>query len=80
MLHNNEENPLYSNFDYLLELAEKYDVTLSLGDALRPGSIADAHDELQVAELVNNARLTKRAWSTSYDRGSRSYAFRQDRI
>jgi len=63
MLHNNEENPLYSNFDYLLELAEKYDVTLSLGDALRPGSIADAHDELQVAELVNNARLTKRAWS-----------------
>lgn len=62
MLHNNKENPLYSNFDYLLELAEKYDVTLSLGDALRPGSIADAHDELQVAELVNNARLTKIAW------------------
>lgn len=63
MLHNNKENPLYSNFDYLLELAEEYDVTLSLGDALRPGSIADAHDELQIAELVNNARLTKKVWS-----------------
>ncbi|MBO3762970.1 MAG: phosphomethylpyrimidine synthase ThiC [Candidatus Brockarchaeota archaeon] len=62
MLHNIKENPLYSNFDYLLELAEKYDATLSLGDALRPGSIADAHDELQVAELVNNSKLTKRAW------------------
>ncbi|MCG3109621.1 Phosphomethylpyrimidine synthase [Metallosphaera sp. J1] len=60
-LHNQQENPLYSEFDYLLEIAREYDVTLSLGDALRPGGIADAHDEFQVAELVNNARLARRA-------------------
>ena len=60
-LHNQRENPLYSEFDYLLEIAREYDVTLSLGDALRPGGIADAHDEFQVAELINNARLARRA-------------------
>jgi len=63
MIYNEKENPLYANFGYLLELAKEYDVTLSLGDALRPGSIFDAHDELQVAELANNVRLTKRAWA-----------------
>ncbi|MCI2413807.1 MAG: phosphomethylpyrimidine synthase ThiC [Candidatus Aramenus sp.] len=60
-IYNDKENPLYSNFDYLLELAKEYDVTLSLGDALRPGGIDDAHDELQVGELLVNARLAKRA-------------------
>lgn len=63
MLYNNKENPLYENYDYLLELAEEYDATLSLGDALRPGSILDAHDTLQISELINNARLTERAWN-----------------
>ncbi len=60
-IYNDKENPLYANFDYLLELAKEYDVTLSLGDALRPGGIDDAHDELQVGELLVNARLAKRA-------------------
>jgi len=62
MLHNEEENPLFSRYDYLLELARDYDATLSLGDALRPGAIADAHDPLQVAEIVTVSHLVKRAW------------------
>ncbi len=61
MLHHEKENPYYSHYDYLIELARKYDVTFSLGDALRPGSILDSHDELQVQEMINVARLTKRA-------------------
>jgi len=61
MLENSSENPYYKNFDYLLELFAEYDATISLGDALRPGAIADAHDELQIAELINNARLVRRA-------------------
>jgi len=61
MLENSSENPYYKNFDYLLELFAEYDATISLGDALRPGAIADAHDELQIAELINNARLVKKA-------------------
>ncbi|MCX8192077.1 MAG: phosphomethylpyrimidine synthase ThiC, partial [Nitrososphaerales archaeon] len=61
MLHNGLENPLYAHYDYLLELASRYDITLSLGDALRPGSIVDAHDEFQIEELMNNARLAKLA-------------------
>jgi len=62
MLHNNEENPLYKNYDYLLELAAEYDAVLSLGDALRPGSVLDAHDYAQMAEMLNIARLVERAW------------------
>lgn len=61
MLKYDKENPYYSNYDYLIELAHKYDVTFSLGDALRPGSILDSHDELQVQEMINVAQLTKRA-------------------
>ena len=61
MLKYEKENPYYSNYDYLVEVARKYDVTFSLGDALRPGSILDSHDELQVQEMVNVARLTKQA-------------------
>jgi len=45
MLKYDKENPYFSNFDYLIEIARKYDVTFSLGDALRPGSILDSHDE-----------------------------------
>ena len=61
MLHHQKENPYYSHYDYLMEVAAKYDVTFSLGDALRPGSILDSHDELQVQEMINVARLTRRA-------------------
>ncbi|MCP8320204.1 MAG: phosphomethylpyrimidine synthase ThiC, partial [archaeon] len=62
MLHNEKENPLYSSYDYLLELAKKYDVVLSLGDALRPGSLADASDYAQLQELMTISNLVKRAW------------------
>src|SRR3989304_1998963 len=56
------KNPMnLTEDDFLIELARKYDVTFSLGDALRPGSILDSHDELQVQEMINIARLTKRA-------------------
>lgn len=61
MLKHDKENPYYEHYDYLVEIAKKYDVTFSLGDALRPGSILDSHDELQVQEMINVARLTKRA-------------------
>jgi phosphomethylpyrimidine synthase len=52
MIHNEQENPLYSRFDRLLEIARKFDVTLSLGDGLRPGCLADATDRSQVQELI----------------------------
>ncbi|MCR5026317.1 MAG: phosphomethylpyrimidine synthase [Methanobrevibacter sp.] len=59
--HNDEENPLYKNYDYLLELSYEYDITLSLGDGLRPGCLADASDIPQIQELVNLGGLVKRA-------------------
>ena len=61
MLHNERENPLYEEYDHLLEIAKKYDVTLSLGDGLRPGSVADATDRAQVEELLTLGELTDRA-------------------
>ena len=61
MLKHDKENPYFTHYDYLMEVAKKYDVTFSLGDALRPGSILDSHDELQVQEMINVSRLTKRA-------------------
>ncbi len=61
MLRHGKENPYYKHFGYLCEIAKEYDVTFSLGDALRPGSILDSHDELQIAEMVNVARLAKEA-------------------
>jgi phosphomethylpyrimidine synthase len=61
MLKYDKENPYYEHFDYMCEIARKYDVTFSLGDALRPGSILDSHDELQIAEMINVSRLAKRA-------------------
>ena len=61
MMHHGKENPLYSQYDRLLEIAAKYDVTLSLGDALRPGCIADATDRAQVQELIILGELVDRA-------------------
>ncbi len=61
MVENNSENPYIKHWDYLLELFKEYNAVISLGDALRPGTIFDAHDELQIAELVNNARLARDA-------------------
>jgi len=62
MLHNGRENPFYARFDRLLDIARKYDVTLSLGDGLRPGSIMDATDRPQIEELLTLGELVKRAF------------------
>ncbi|MCM0759430.1 MULTISPECIES: phosphomethylpyrimidine synthase ThiC [Sporomusa] len=59
---NNQENPFYEYYDRLLDICEKYDVTISLGDACRPGSINDATDAAQIEELITLGELTKRAW------------------
>ncbi|MEG0843952.1 MAG: phosphomethylpyrimidine synthase ThiC [Romboutsia sp.] len=59
---NNAENPFYEHYNRLLEICEKYDMTISLGDALRPGSINDATDACQIKELITLGELTKRAW------------------
>ncbi|MGM0548429.1 MAG: phosphomethylpyrimidine synthase ThiC [Bacillota bacterium] len=61
MLHNQQENPLYQYYDRLLEICYQYDVTLSLGDALRPGSLADATDRAQIHELLILGELVDRA-------------------
>ncbi|MBP7794203.1 MAG: phosphomethylpyrimidine synthase ThiC [Candidatus Saccharicenans sp.] len=61
MLHHQKENPLYANFDRLLAIARKYDVTLSLGDGLRPGAIFDATDRPQIEELLTLGELVRRA-------------------
>jgi len=62
MKHHKKENPLYENFNQLLDIAHKYDLTLSLGDGLRPGSIKDATDKAQIYELKILGKLTKKAW------------------
>ncbi len=61
ILQNEMENPLYKNYDYLLEIASEYDVTLSLGDGLRPGCLHDASDVSQIQELVTLGELVTRA-------------------
>jgi phosphomethylpyrimidine synthase len=61
MLHNGRENPFYARYDRLLEIARRHDVTLSLGDGLRPGSILDATDRPQIEELLTLGELVKRA-------------------
>lgn len=61
MDYNRKENPLYEDFDTLLEIAKTYDMVLSLGDGLRPGCLADATDRGQVQELILLGELTKRA-------------------
>ncbi|MGM0378975.1 MAG: phosphomethylpyrimidine synthase ThiC [Bacillota bacterium] len=59
---NNKENPFFEYFDEVLEICQKYDITLSLGDACRPGSIKDSTDPSQIKELMVLGELTKRAW------------------
>jgi phosphomethylpyrimidine synthase len=59
---NNRENPFYEYYDDILNICEKYDVTISLGDACRPGSIHDSTDASQIEELIVLGELTKRAW------------------
>ena len=61
MLHHNKQNPLYDMFDDLCDIMAEYDVCFSLGDGLRPGAIADATDEAQIAELRTLGELTARA-------------------
>ena len=62
MMAHRKQNPLYTHYDELLEILRHYDVTVSLGDGLRPGSIHDASDEAQFAELETLGELTRRAW------------------
>ena len=57
-----EENPFYEYYDEILDICREYDVTVSLGDACRPGCLADATDVCQIEELVRLGELTKRAW------------------
>lgn len=64
MLYNERENPLYEYYDRLLELAREFDVTLSLGDGMRPGCLADATDRAQVEELLVIGELVRRARET----------------
>ena len=58
-----EQNPFYEYFDEILDICREYDVTISLGDACRPGCLADASDVCQIEELVRLGELTKRAWA-----------------
>jgi phosphomethylpyrimidine synthase len=62
IIEHDRENPFFQDFDWLLEIAARYDVTLSLGDGMRPGSIIDAGDQAQLEELKILGDLTKRAW------------------
>jgi phosphomethylpyrimidine synthase len=61
MVYNDRENPLYEHYDRLLGIAKKYDLTLSLGDALRPGCLVDATDRSQIEELLTLGELRDRA-------------------
>lgn len=62
MIHHDKENPFYTHWDKVLDICARYDVTISAGDGLRPGCLADASDEAQFAELATLGELTKRAW------------------
>jgi len=61
MIDNKKENPLYENFDYILEMCKERDVMISLGDALRPGALGDANDRAQIQELVTQGKLVRLA-------------------
>ena len=63
MVKNRKENPLFEFYNRLLEIAREYDMTLSLGDGLRPGCLADATDRAQIQELITLGELTERAWA-----------------
>lgn len=62
MLKNSRDNPFYIHYNEILEIARRYDITLSLGDGLRPGCLADANDAAQFAELEVLGHLTEKAW------------------
>ena len=62
MVRHHQQNMLYENFDEICKIFQKYDVSFSLGDGLRPGSIADASDDAQFAELETLGELTRKAW------------------
>ncbi len=62
MIHHHRQNPLYEHYDRVLDICAKYDVSISLGDSLRPGCLADASDAAQFAELDTLGELTRRAW------------------
>jgi len=62
ILRNEKENPLYTHYDDILDILHEYDVTISIGDGMRPGAIADATDRAQIEELVTLGELTQRAW------------------
>jgi phosphomethylpyrimidine synthase len=62
MVKNHKQNMLYENFDAICKIFQKYDVSFSLGDGLRPGCLADASDAAQFAELKTLGELTKKAW------------------
>ncbi|MDD5549489.1 MAG: phosphomethylpyrimidine synthase ThiC, partial [Sulfurovaceae bacterium] len=62
MMHYHRENPFYEAYDAILDICQKYDVALSLGDSLRPGCLHDASDEAQLSELKVLGELTLRAW------------------
>jgi len=62
MLYDHKENFAYEHWDEILDICRKYDVSISIGDGLRPGSIADSNDEAQFSELKVQGELTKRAW------------------
>ncbi len=61
MLHNEKENPLYSEFDYLLEILKEHEVTLSTGNGMRAGAVHDATDRVQIQELIINSELADQA-------------------
>jgi phosphomethylpyrimidine synthase len=61
ILHNDQENPFYKNFDYLLEIAKKYDLTLSLGDGMRSGALSDSNDRAKFQELLIIGELVEKA-------------------
>jgi len=62
MLHNDRENPLFSEFDYLLEILKKHEVTLSMGNGMRAGAVHDSTDRAQIQELIINSELADRAF------------------
>ncbi|MGB9615646.1 MAG: phosphomethylpyrimidine synthase ThiC, partial [Fervidobacterium sp.] len=62
MIKNNKENPFYTHFDEILDIAHEYDITLSLGDGMRPGAVVDATDAQQLEELFVMSELVERAW------------------
>ena len=80
-LAHHKENFLYEKWDEICEIMAAYDVSFSIGDGLRPGSIADANDEAQFAELKTQGELTTQSmgiWCSGHERGTRSCSYAHD--